>query len=697
MLQLRHPSLHHLHGRACLRPILSFFFLLLLLVPRILFQFFTAQDEPALQIHRPKNAFPRRLFHAQSVHPQPSCIGPHTDDRHCYSDSRSPSPLSSTTFPPSSSNPYGIAQRTRSSARPMREPNAADGLFTPEESSPPSSKSDFLTQLEKRKPSNASHAFHRNALSRDSFKEDQNPFTTTTATVTALTRSPTVLDQMKSRKPSAGGNNLDTQKPMPQLPSPSISSSGTSHGRNFSTDSRVSSRTSVSSKYSVATIGRPGMASMIRGARIAEEDVPPLPPVPPKNDLPESPPWNKAYDEGYDKFGANPWSAPPVQESHVRQPLRSPSPRSTYYEEGLKPSSGGGGHHLDTRFAENESEDDGPLFSASSLPPRSPIPNGSSTGSSSSDLSRSDMQSEGSSMSSAPSSADDTSWSTRRKLQPMNTNVGFHSQNNRMRGERQNNNNDSNNSGNNMMIQESPEALTPPPIAKDLPLLTKKKPGSLSLSSDGSKRYGPPPRSATAPLPARSCPKGRCKGCGELIMGKSVSSADGRLTGRYHKACFVCYECQAPFLTTDFYVHDDHPYCAYHYHRLNGSLCSSCDRGIEGQYLETVERTGRGPGDRQKFHPYCLRCCTCHVSLRGDYYEWYGQVYCEQDIRWVVEGIPPQQQQQQQQQQNSYAPATSSPLHHDSSEEDYGDQLAPPPSRGLRRAPERRTTRLMVI
>jgi hypothetical protein len=31
--------------------------------------------------------------------------------------------------------------------------------------------------------------------------------------------------------------------------------------------------------------------------------------------------------------------------------------------------------------------------------------------------------------------------------------------------------------------------------------------------------------------------KGTCRGCREPIIGKSVSSADGRLTGRYHKHC----------------------------------------------------------------------------------------------------------------------------------------------------------------
>ena len=48
--------------------------------------------------------------------------------------------------------------------------------------------------------------------------------------------------------------------------------------------------------------------------------------------------------------------------------------------------------------------------------------------------------------------------------------------------------------------------------------------------------------------------KKRCRGCGQAIVGKSVSSADGRLTGRYHKACFVCFTCRSPFETADFYV-----------------------------------------------------------------------------------------------------------------------------------------------
>lgn len=111
----------------------------------------------------------------------------------------------------------------------------------------------------------------------------------------------------------------------------------------------------------------------------------------------------------------------------------------------------------------------------------------------------------------------------------------------------------------------------------------------------------PPPLNVQRP-PARRAStshKGNCRGCSELITGKSVSSADGRLTGRWHKQCFVCRTCKEPFPTMDFYVLGNDPYCNRHYHQLNRSLCSNCDRGIEGQYVET---------EQQKFHPHCFNC-----------------------------------------------------------------------------------------
>jgi hypothetical protein len=119
--------------------------------------------------------------------------------------------------------------------------------------------------------------------------------------------------------------------------------------------------------------------------------------------------------------------------------------------------------------------------------------------------------------------------------------------------------------------------------------------------------------------------KGNCGGCSEPIFGKSVKDSSGRLTGRYHKECFVCKTCCSPFPTAEFYVFNNSPYCERHYHKLNGSVCASCDRGIEGQYLETDART--------KFHPRCFTCTTCRVVLQDDYYEFNGQRYCDRHAR----------------------------------------------------------------
>ncbi|KAJ4356604.1 uncharacterized protein N0V89_004639 [Didymosphaeria variabile] len=115
--------------------------------------------------------------------------------------------------------------------------------------------------------------------------------------------------------------------------------------------------------------------------------------------------------------------------------------------------------------------------------------------------------------------------------------------------------------------------------------------------------------------------KGRCRGCSEQIVGKSIKDSSGRLTGRYHKQCFVCRTCRDPFPTAEFYVFNNAPYCEQHYHQLNGSLCRACNRGIEGQYLETDQRL--------KFHPRCFSCNTCRIVLRDDYYEVGGRNYCE--------------------------------------------------------------------
>lgn len=134
-----------------------------------------------------------------------------------------------------------------------------------------------------------------------------------------------------------------------------------------------------------------------------------------------------------------------------------------------------------------------------------------------------------------------------------------------------------------------------------------------------------PPQAIPRRQDSRPSSKGNCRGCSEPIVGKSVKDSSGRLTGRYHKHCFVCKTCSDPFPTAEFYVFENSPYCEHHYHELNGSLCASCNRGIEGQYLETDGRT--------KYHPRCLTCHTCRVILRDDYYEFNGHKYCERHAR----------------------------------------------------------------
>lgn len=182
-------------------------------------------------------------------------------------------------------------------------------------------------------------------------------------------------------------------------------------------------------------------------------------------------------------------------------------------------------------------------------------------------------------------------------------------------------------------------------------------------------------RSGSSPLPltqARGSPprrdpraagsRGNCRACGDAIVGKSISSADGRLSGRYHKACFVCTECREPFQTAEFYVHDDRPYCKHHYHKANGSVCGSCRDGIEGQYLEDESM--------KKYHVQCFRCGDCNVVLRDGYFDVDGRAYCEKD---AFRRLQPQ----------SYRRSPSM-----SSQRSYGSSnLAPPGRPGMRGPP----------
>ncbi|TKA26510.1 hypothetical protein B0A50_05347 [Salinomyces thailandicus] len=150
----------------------------------------------------------------------------------------------------------------------------------------------------------------------------------------------------------------------------------------------------------------------------------------------------------------------------------------------------------------------------------------------------------------------------------------------------------------------------------------------------------PPPvpqNALQAPPPTRRGTSARptCRGCSNIIEGKSVKAADGRLTGRWHKACFTCRACEQPFTTADFYVIANHPYCEQHYHEKNDSLCHGCNRGIEGQYLET---TASSSSCERKFHPRCFTCHDCRRVLSEDYFEIRGRVFCERHALAAMRG-----------------------------------------------------------
>lgn len=145
---------------------------------------------------------------------------------------------------------------------------------------------------------------------------------------------------------------------------------------------------------------------------------------------------------------------------------------------------------------------------------------------------------------------------------------------------------------------------------------TSSRQESLYSSKGLSTPISPAASESTAPLfqtdnnkPKR---KKQCRGCGQTITGKCVSSKDGRLTGKWHRDCFVCASCNHGFDSTEFYVFNDLPYCRECYHYENNSICQTCGIGIEGQCLET--------SNLLRYHLECLTCSHCQVSLTDVYY-----------------------------------------------------------------------------
>lgn len=133
--------------------------------------------------------------------------------------------------------------------------------------------------------------------------------------------------------------------------------------------------------------------------------------------------------------------------------------------------------------------------------------------------------------------------------------------------------------------------------------------------------------------------RGPCRCCKRNIEAnatgkeKSVYSRTGELTGQWHRGCFQCsYSgCEVKFKkSVPCYAFNDRPYCSFHYHEVNGSLCTECGSGIEGECIENELE--------QKWHISCLRCEHCSLTIRSDYYLINGTTYCETDALAIING-----------------------------------------------------------
>ncbi|KAK7205628.1 hypothetical protein BZA70DRAFT_278595 [Myxozyma melibiosi] len=133
----------------------------------------------------------------------------------------------------------------------------------------------------------------------------------------------------------------------------------------------------------------------------------------------------------------------------------------------------------------------------------------------------------------------------------------------------------------------------------------------------------------------KSKKKHTCTACNKLIEGRSIRAPrDGsapRSKHRWHKECFRCTVCQAPFDGLECYLSSDTrmPFCGACYHTRNGSLCCICGSGVEGPCV-LVEEDDDEQYFTRKSHTDCFKCSECSIILNKSYYEMQrGEFMCE--------------------------------------------------------------------
>ncbi|KAL6947513.1 hypothetical protein ACO0RG_000087 [Hanseniaspora osmophila] len=128
--------------------------------------------------------------------------------------------------------------------------------------------------------------------------------------------------------------------------------------------------------------------------------------------------------------------------------------------------------------------------------------------------------------------------------------------------------------------------------------------------------------------------QGPCRKCHheiDPVKEKAIYSKSGQdktqdidvLSGQWHRRCFQCTLCDLKFnKRTPCYVLHDLPYCQYHYHLTNNSICTICSGFIEGECLENDQN--------ERYHVHCLTCYICHEIINKDYYIYNNKLtICE--------------------------------------------------------------------